>query len=370
MRLKRCENLFGFFTATLFSILLLATFSLPIFSVSAADYVPLSPIPGTTCPAPAGSTASEIAACAGVSNGGTNLSTYLTGIFKVGIALAGVLAFLTIVWGGFTYLSTDAITGKEEGKAKVGRALGGLVLALAAYIILNTINPQLVRLNLNFGDRLNAKGGLLKPGDADLISTQTRLHNEAKATLDDATAKEAIAKEYRDAIERTDDEEIATEFGTEALKLEREAAMLRAEQGAKQPSELAVAFANKADLAQAKAQQSIMLNSYDSSIQKLGNLGDIEDVKKLELERFERLDTTATAIAQEAIKPSHANDSGTAKKMMDIVEQQAKTAMSQARVGFNDETLAQHIRAKADATIATIKTSCKEKNLNCRNWPN
>src|SRR3989338_8271723 len=109
----------------------------------AIDYVPLAPIPETL-------NASR----------GTDLPTYLKGLFKVGIAAAGVLAFLVIVWGGFTYLSTDAFTGKEEGKERIKRAVGGLVLALGAYIILRTINPSLVNLDLNFGGPLSAKSGL------------------------------------------------------------------------------------------------------------------------------------------------------------------------------------------------------------------
>ncbi len=98
-------------------------------------YVPLATIPGTVDPA----------------TGKATLSTYMTGIFKFGVAAAGVLAFITIVWGGFTYLSTDSITGKEEGKHYVERALGGLILALVSYIILNTINPKLVELDIYFG---------------------------------------------------------------------------------------------------------------------------------------------------------------------------------------------------------------------------
>ncbi|MBU6389949.1 hypothetical protein KGQ31_00170 [Patescibacteria group bacterium] len=113
--------------------------------IDATKYVPLAPIEGT-CSGAGGT-------CAG--NAPTNLSSYLTGMFRVGVVAAGILAFLVIVWGGFTYLSTDAITGKEEGRAYISRAVGGLLLALASYVILYTINPSLVNLDLYFGSQAN-----------------------------------------------------------------------------------------------------------------------------------------------------------------------------------------------------------------------
>ncbi len=119
-----------FIAAIAFSLLAFTPHSLS----AQIEYVPLAPISGTTNPA-----------------GTTNLGTYLTAMFKIGVAAAGVLAFLMIVWGGFTYLSTDAITGKEEGKDYIKRAIGGLILAMVSYIILYTINPSLVELDIRFG---------------------------------------------------------------------------------------------------------------------------------------------------------------------------------------------------------------------------
>ncbi len=78
---------------------------------------------------------------------------YLRTIYNVGIALAGLFAVFSIVWGGFTLLFTDSILGHSEGKGKILRALGGLVIVYASYIFMNTINPALGRdldLALNF----------------------------------------------------------------------------------------------------------------------------------------------------------------------------------------------------------------------------
>lgn len=100
-----------------------------------AEYIPLAPLPNLT-------TAGE-----GDTIRGT-LPDYVAGGFRIAIAVAGVLAFLMIVWGGITYMSTDAVSGKEEGREKIKNAVGGLILALAAYLILVTVNPQLVDLKI------------------------------------------------------------------------------------------------------------------------------------------------------------------------------------------------------------------------------
>jgi len=59
--------------------------------------------------------------------------------------LAGIFAVFMIIWGGFEYVSTDAISGKSAGKEKIEGALWGLGLALGSYLILNTINPELLK---------------------------------------------------------------------------------------------------------------------------------------------------------------------------------------------------------------------------------
>ena len=150
--------------------------------MSAQGYVELAPIPGTTA---VGDTGTQI------------LGTYLTGIFKVGIAVAGVLAFLMIVIGGFQYLSTDAITGKEEGKQRIARALGGLILALASYIILYTINPNLVSLNLNFGGTLKQGVDLSAPSNVLAINNQLTDQQLAALKASTATRDKTMAQDVQ-----------------------------------------------------------------------------------------------------------------------------------------------------------------------------
>ncbi len=79
----------------------------------------------------------------------TGLASYLSIIFKVILGIITVLSVVMIIVGGVQYLTTDAIGGKEYGKETITNAIGGLVLALGSWLLLNTINPDLLSLKIN-----------------------------------------------------------------------------------------------------------------------------------------------------------------------------------------------------------------------------
>jgi len=49
-----------------------------------------------------------------------------------------------IMIGGVQYMSTDSISGKNDGKEKITGAIFGFLLAISAWLILSTINPALL----------------------------------------------------------------------------------------------------------------------------------------------------------------------------------------------------------------------------------
>lgn len=79
----------------------------------------------------------------------TNIQTYLPGLFRFILGFAGVLAFVMITWSGFQYMTVDAVFGKSQAKENLTNAIYGLVLVLASYAILYTINPKILEFNLN-----------------------------------------------------------------------------------------------------------------------------------------------------------------------------------------------------------------------------
>ncbi len=84
---------------------------------------------------------------------GGELSGVLNQLFYLGLAAAAVLAVAMIVRGGIQYMaSSDSSDGKGRAKRRIQAAVGGLVLAFASVLLLQTINPSLTKLNLRFND--------------------------------------------------------------------------------------------------------------------------------------------------------------------------------------------------------------------------
>src|SRR3989344_9442372 len=78
----------------------------------------------------------------------TSLGGYLSNIYALGIGLAGVLAVLMIVIGGLQYIGSGmSPSGKNDARDRITNAVLGLLLALLSWLILNTIDPNLVSLN-------------------------------------------------------------------------------------------------------------------------------------------------------------------------------------------------------------------------------
>jgi len=94
-----------------------------------------------------------------------NATTYLPGLFRLAIGLAGLLAVVRLIYAGIKYMSTDAFGEKSEAKGIIENALWGLGLAIAAWIILYTINPKLVEINFNI-ERQKVSAPIAPPSPA------------------------------------------------------------------------------------------------------------------------------------------------------------------------------------------------------------
>lgn len=69
--------------------------------------------------------------------------------YSFALLISGILAFGAIVWGGIKYaLAAGNPSGQSEGKEWIMGALWGILLLAGAYLLLHTINPALINLNI------------------------------------------------------------------------------------------------------------------------------------------------------------------------------------------------------------------------------
>lgn len=76
------------------------------------------------------------------------LAQYIGGVYTFLLSIVGLMAAVMMVIGGFQYVTSGGDQGKiGAGKKRIVNALTGLVLALSSYVILYSINPDLVAFN-------------------------------------------------------------------------------------------------------------------------------------------------------------------------------------------------------------------------------
>lgn len=142
----------------------LVLFCLPIIAL-AAPYVPLEPLPFL----------SQVR--------GTRLPDLLQALFQLLIIGGAGVAVLMITIGGIQYMTGEALHQKSEGRARIQNSVLGLILLLFIYLLLRTINPQLLNFNLSSIERVG--------GASDRVVQQARAteaqRNAAAATVGPST---------------------------------------------------------------------------------------------------------------------------------------------------------------------------------------
>lgn len=76
---------------------------------------------------------------------GTGFDAYINWLYVFSISVAALLAVVKIIIAGFKYVTSDVISNKSDAKNDIKGALLGLLIILGAYVILSTINPNLVK---------------------------------------------------------------------------------------------------------------------------------------------------------------------------------------------------------------------------------
>jgi len=76
----------------------------------------------------------------------TTFPEYVKYLVNFSITISGIIALGVLIWAGFLYLtSAGNLSQMEDAKRKIIGSLLGLTIIISSYLILYTINPQLVR---------------------------------------------------------------------------------------------------------------------------------------------------------------------------------------------------------------------------------
>ena len=103
-------------------------------------YVPLEPLPG-------------LPTSYGPNQG--SFPTLIGNAFKLLIGAGAVIAVVMIVLGALTYMFSDIVGNKTKALSRIRNAMWAVVLLVSSYLILVTINPELVKFNLNLNGANN-----------------------------------------------------------------------------------------------------------------------------------------------------------------------------------------------------------------------
>lgn len=125
-----------------------------------------------------------------------SIGGYLGVIMPFIVTFIAMAAVVQLVVGGFEYALSESITNKGDAKDRMQQALLGLLLALTSYLILRTINPDLVKLKLEL-PKLSTIGTNFVPGP------NTSLENPPNIAAQ-VSAQDAVYCDLGGGVCRTD----------------------------------------------------------------------------------------------------------------------------------------------------------------------
>lgn len=73
---------------------------------------------------------------------------YIRALYMLSISAAALLAVIKIIFGGVKWMLSDVVTDKSAAVKDIRGALFGLLIVIGAVLILGTINPALLNLNI------------------------------------------------------------------------------------------------------------------------------------------------------------------------------------------------------------------------------
>lgn len=116
----------------------------------------------------------------------TNPVSVVKGLYGLAIGAGSIIAVVMIVLAGFKYMYDESIYGKSGAREQIQNAFLGLIVILGSYILLRTINAELV----NFNPQLPGGSGKV----SGLVASMRKYEADVKkAVADGVTRTKAIS---------------------------------------------------------------------------------------------------------------------------------------------------------------------------------
>ena len=97
---------------------------------------------------------------------GTSIGEYIQAVYKYAIGIVGIVAAAVIMWSGFMWITAGGNPQKiTEAKSWLTGALSGLMLAMTSFLILQTVNPELIKIKPIGPIEVGAMGECCNPED-------------------------------------------------------------------------------------------------------------------------------------------------------------------------------------------------------------
>ena len=168
-------------------------------------YTPLEPLP---CPP----------GTPDCQSGTVNFPNFLSNLFRLLISVGGLFAVVMLVVAGIGYMISEAAGDIDKAKSRAKAALWGLLLLTSCWLILNTINPDLLKFDLTslgkFGKTTPGSTSAGQPIKLDEKTLQElqRTSNGDSITVDNSNMDSANAKEatFRSTCEGKGGKSVAT----------------------------------------------------------------------------------------------------------------------------------------------------------------
>jgi hypothetical protein len=122
--------------------------------------------PGFTCDETGTCTYTPLEPISPAESGAYDMATFIKEMFKILFSISGLIAVVALTAGGIQYMMSEVPGIKAASLDRIKAAMYGILILIGSYVILHTINPQLLEFKLDISPTIpSASGGASPSGE-------------------------------------------------------------------------------------------------------------------------------------------------------------------------------------------------------------